>query len=69
MAGPGMDPTVVEKISLQPELEDMPLLRLQGKFEDIALLVKGLPVLISITGLKANGLIANAALWEPLRVC
>ena len=64
-----MGPTVVEKISLQPELEDMPLLLLrQAKFEDIALLVKGLPVLISIAGLKANRLIADAALWEPLRV-
>jgi hypothetical protein len=63
-----MGPTVVEKISLQPELEDMPLLLLHAKFEDIALLVKGLPVLISITGLKADRLTADAALWEPLRV-
>jgi hypothetical protein len=60
-----MGPTVVEKISPQRELEDMPLLLLQAKFEDIALLVKGLPVLISITGLKANRLTADAALWEP----
>jgi hypothetical protein len=63
-----MGPSVVEKISLQRELEDMPLLLLQAKFEDIALLVKGLPVFIRITGLKANRLTANAALWEPLRV-
>jgi hypothetical protein len=46
----------------------MPLLLLHAKFEDIALLVKGLPVLISITGLKADRLTADAALWEPLRV-
>jgi hypothetical protein len=46
----------------------MPLLLLHAKFEDIAILVKGLPVLISIAGLKANRLTANAALWEPLRV-
>jgi hypothetical protein len=63
-----MVPTVVEKINLQRELEDMPVLLLQAKFEDIALLVKGLPVLISITCLKANRLTANAALWEPRRV-
>jgi hypothetical protein len=64
-----MGPTVVEKISIQPELEDMPLLLLlHAKFENIALLVKGLPILISITGLKANRLTANATLWEPLRV-
>jgi hypothetical protein len=63
-----MGPTVVDKISLQPELEDMPLLLLHAKFEDIALFVKGLPVLIGIAGLKANRLTTNAALWEPLRV-
>jgi hypothetical protein len=46
----------------------MPLLLLHAKFEDIALFVKGLPVLIGIAGLKANRLTTNAALWEPLRV-
>jgi hypothetical protein len=63
-----MGPTVVEKISLQPELEDMTLLPLQAKFQHVALLVKGLPILIRITGLQANRLTADAALWQPLRV-
>jgi hypothetical protein len=46
----------VEKISIQPELED------------IALFVKSLPVLIGLTGLQANRVTADATLWKPLRV-
>jgi hypothetical protein len=51
-----MGSTDVEKISIQPELED------------IALFVKSLPVLIGLTGLKANGVTADTAFWQPMRV-
>jgi hypothetical protein len=45
----------------------MPLL-LQTEFQNIALLVQSLPVLIGLTGLKANGVTADTAFWQPMRV-
>jgi hypothetical protein len=67
ISGPGTGYTGGEKIRLQPELENMPLL-LQTEFQNIALLVQSLPVLIGLTGLKANGVTADTAFWQPMRV-
>ena len=66
MPGPGINSTFLEKLRPPPELEDITLL-LTAELEDIALLVESLPVLISLTDLKENGVIADTAPWKPLR--
>jgi hypothetical protein len=66
LPGPGIISIFLEEVRPPPELEDVTI-TFVAELEDIALLVDSLPVLISLTDLKENGVIADTAFWKPLR--